>query len=278
MRTVVLLFLLSFFLGCDSDDSEELTQPEEEPIFSFTDGFEETDGDLLNLFPENGARWSTIQQENPNGGTNTIAITDTSSSEGDASLYISALKSDEVLSKMDIEKSGFHADRGETIRIKADFYIATTTNIADLLLIDLECCSCWDPSVPNNTCPGVRLMMSGGNDFLSIERGKILHPTLIQTSTPFPRGQWVEVVWETFLSDTEDGINKLFLNGEEILNESGINMPNAQEFAEFAEDQGFIFELQEPLVYERLQVGATANPSNSDLVMLVDKVAVEIFP
>ena len=80
---------------------------------------------------------------------------------------------------------------GNTVEIKADFYINTLANIQDLFLIDLECCSCWDVSSEvENQCPGVRLKLSGGNDFLSIERGKIAANTLEQTTFAFPKNEW----------------------------------------------------------------------------------------
>ncbi len=159
--------------------------------------------------------------------------------------------------------------------ISANFFIASTTDLENLLLIDLECCSCWDPSVPDNNCPGVRLMMKD-NDHLSIERGKILGSTLTQTEVSFPRNEWVSVIWESTLSQDDDAVNKLFINGQEVMSETGMNMPNASLFeAEFA-NYGIDFELQEPLFYERFQIGATANPTASDIEMFVDDVKFEI--
>lgn len=50
-------------------------------------------------------------------------------------------------------------------------------------------------------------MMSGGNDFLSIERGKIASTTIQQTNFASPRNQWVNVQWEMTLSENENGRN-----------------------------------------------------------------------
>jgi len=88
-----------------------------------------------------------------------------------------AKASDNTLSKADIEKGGFAAPVGSTVRITAKIYIATEEPLVNVLLLDLECCSCWDPDVPDNQCPGIRLMLKE-DDYLAIERGKILGSTL----------------------------------------------------------------------------------------------------
>lgn len=178
--------------------------------------------------------------------------------------------------KANVEKGGFNAPVGATVRIEANFYLATTANVENLLLLDLECCTCWAPTVPDNQCPGVRLMMKD-NDYLSIERGKILATTIEQTVAAFPRNEWVNVVWEsTPSSRNNDGFNTLFVNGREVIAQSGRNMPDAQLFAaEFAQ-AGIDFSLQEPLFYERFQIGVTANPTGSDVALFVDDVRLEV--
>jgi len=109
---------------------------------------------------------------------------------------IIAQPSDNVLSKVDIEKFGFHSPVGSTIKIAADFYINSNVNLTDLFLIDLECCSCWDSTVPENQCPGIRLKIGGDNEYLSIERGKIISRTISQSEVSFPIFEWVSIVWE----------------------------------------------------------------------------------
>ena len=119
-------------------------------------------------------------------------------------------------------------------------------------------------------------MMSGGNDYLSIERGKIAGTVLEQTNFAFPRNQWVSVEWNMTLSDTDDGVNRLLINGTEILNESGMNMPNAEIFREAFLTEGIDFILQEPTFYERVQIGATANPTAGNIEMFVDNFSIEV--
>lgn len=261
--------------SCSKDDNT-ISDVENDVYYLFEDGFESTGNDLFELFPNDGSRWNNIQQVDPDSGENEIDIESTVIYEGNNSLRIYAEKSDNTLSKADIEKSGFSAQEGSTVRIEANFYIASTDNIENLFLIDLECCSCWDPTVPHNQCPGIRLMMKD-NDYLSIERGKILSSNIVQSVVAFPRNEWVNVVLEMKLSQNNDGINKLLINNQEVISESGMNMPNASLFeTEFA-DNGIDFELQEPLFYERFQIGVTANPTQYGIELFVDDVKFEII-
>ncbi len=253
------LFLFVTFLllivACDKNEikkEESLTEK-----FLFEDGFETQNNSLDELFPSNGLRWSTIQQTDPSNTTNEISISITEFIEGQNALKLVAYQSDSDLSKIDIEKNGLNIGSEDIVTIKADFYIVGSEPIENLLLLDLECCSCWDPNVGNNygsenQCPGVRLMMSGGNDYLSIERGKISGTTLQQTDFAFPRNQWVTVEWEMTMSTNENGLNKLLINGNEVINEAAMNMPNAQIFKDMFANEGIDFYLKEPTMYERV--------------------------
>ncbi|GAA0730669.1 hypothetical protein GCM10009430_42070 [Aquimarina litoralis] len=270
MKFIYVLIILVSCIACSNSDSDaSLTTTS----FLFEDGFETQNNDVDELFESNGSRWTNIQQTNP---SNEISISTSTFSEGQNALRLLALQSDNVLSKMDIEKEGFKAFADDLVVIEADFYLNSTANIENLLLIDLECCSCWDPTVEDNQCPGVRLMMSGGNDFLAIERGKISAGNLQQTSLQFPRNEWVTVRWELTLADDDTGINSLSINGNEIIMGNGMNLPNATIFRELFAENGIDFTLQEPVFYERVQVGATANPTMEDIELFVDNFSIQI--
>jgi len=279
-RQFIFFAIIAFaFVACDSDENN----PEEplEESFLFEDGFETENNSLDELFPSNGSRWSLIQQTNPSNATNEISIITNEFSEGQNAIRFLAYQSDDQLSKIDIERGGLNVKSGDRVIIKADFYINGNKSLENLLLIDLECCSCWDPSVGDNfgsenQCPGVRLMMSGGNDYLSIERGKISGTTLQQTSLAFPRNQWVTVQWEMTMSDSENGLNRLLINGTEVINQTGMNMPNAQVFTDVFLNQGIDFTLQEPTFYERVQIGATANPTAGNIELFVDDFSIKV--
>lgn len=245
--------------------------------YVFEDGFENNGGEFLSLFPADGSRWTNVQLVTPEtaADTNRISLS-LMSSEGDYSVQVEAATSSEtVLSKCDIEKFGFQAYLGQQIIIEADFYIEGTQDLENLFLIDLECCSCWDPDVPDNQCPGIRLKMAPG-DFLVVERGKILLPTINQSAVSFPRNQWVSVVWTLDLSDEESGSTTLEINGAEALSSSGITMPVSSAFTDTLATAGFDFQLQQPLFYERVQFGATANASAADINLWLDNVRIEI--
>ncbi|MEO0728224.1 MAG: hypothetical protein AAFZ63_26995, partial [Bacteroidota bacterium] len=267
------VFNLLTIFSCGQDDDIDVVEPE--VSYLFEDGFESVNNDLNDLFPLDGSRWTNIQLVDPDNGENTIELNTTTVNEQDYALKIIAKPSDDILSKADIEKGGFSAPVGANISIQAKFFIETSEDLQDLLLIDLEYCSCWDPTVPDNQCPGIRLMMKEEN-YLSIERGKILGSTIAQTEVAFPIGEWVDLEWQMKLSPDDSGENVLTINGQEVINALAKNMPNADEFRAEAAMNGISFELQEPLAYERIQIGATANPTPHEVVMYVDDFRVEI--
>jgi len=276
---IFLAAILSFFVACDKDETKTL-EPSVE-TFLFQDGFETQNNLLDELFPSFGNRWSKIQQTDPSNAINEISISNTEFNEGQNALHVVAYQSDSDLSKIDIEKNGLNIVSGNKVTIKADFYLVGSASLENLLLIDLECCSCWDPTVGDNygsenQCPGIRLMMSGGNDYLSIERGKISGTTIQQTNYVFPRNQWVTVQWEMTMSDNDNGLNRLLINGIEVINEVGMNMPNAQIFRDVFLNQGIDFSLQEPTSYERVQIGATANPTAGNIELFVDDFSIRV--
>jgi hypothetical protein len=278
-KFLYLIIISLAIIACDKD--ENTAQDPSNEVFLFEDGFETQNNSVNELFPSDASRWSTLQQTNPSNTTNEISIIDSEFSEGENALRILAYQSDSQLSKMDIEKNGLNILEGDKVTITADFYINGTQSLQNLLLIDLECCSCWDPSVGDNyrsenQCPGVRLMMSGEDDYLSIERGKISGETIQQSSTPFPRNEWVSVKWEMTLSPDNTGNNKLYINGIEVINQNAMNMPNSQVFTDVFAEQNIDFTLQEPTFYERVQIGATANPTAESVELFVDNFSIKV--
>ena len=276
-----LIILAIFFFCCSDTDNVDSELGDETPIaesFSFSDGFEGVDGDFDALFPDDNSRWTKVQLVDSTSGENRINLTNEQAFEGDYSLSILSVGSDDILSKNDLEKGGLSLAEGQTVTIGAHFYLESEANIENLLLLDVECCSCWDPSVPDNQCPGIRLMLSNGDvgDYLFIERGKIGLETLEQGEVVFPRNEWVEVRWIMQLSSNENGTNQLFINGTLAIDEIGGNMPNERVFKDIFAAENIDFELQTPVIYERLQIGATANPTEHEIQLYVDDFLVEV--
>jgi len=86
----------------------------------------------------------------------------------------------------------------------------------------------------------------------------------------------VNVIWEMELSPEDTGLNKLTINGIEVISSNGTNMPNADLFrAEFA-SYGIEFNLPDDVFYERVQIGATANPTSNTVELFVDNFRLSI--
>ena len=123
--TLTLCFFTLLIISCSSDSDSE-TEPENDGIdFQFSDGFETNQDNFDELVPLDGSRWSGTQIVNPTGKENSLSLSTIQASEGNQSLAIEVKKSNEVLSKADIEKGGFQAPVNSTVVIEADFYIET---------------------------------------------------------------------------------------------------------------------------------------------------------
>jgi len=273
MKPSILLLLMFVFISCSKDDPDN---NEVELPYLFENGFEVQGNNVDDLILPDASSWTNIQQVDPNNGTNSLTISSDIVNEGNHSLRIVALPSDDILSKADIEKFGFLAPIGSTVKIEADFYINTDEDLTDLFLIDLECCSCWDSNVPNNQCPGVRLKIGGDNEYLSIERGKIINSTIGHAEISFPKFEWVRIVWEMELSQEDNGKNNLSINGTEVISSEGINMPNSALFKQEFASAGIDFTLPENVFYERVQIGATANPTPNTIELYIDNFSISI--
>ena len=78
------------------------------------------------------------------------------------------------------------------------------------------------------------------------------------------------------MSDEGDGFNRLVIDGNEVISSTGINMPNPDTFSAIFAEFDIDFSLQEPVFYERVQIGATANPTEHDIELFVDNFSLTI--
>ncbi len=268
-RFFFVLALISFVSCSEEDNPIEV----DNTSFIFFDDFESESETLDDLFLDDESRWSNVQIVSPQSGVNQIQLSD---EHGSRSLEFLALPSDFIVSKAGIEKGGLVSQRGSLVTLKADFYLPEGSSYENVLLADVECCSCWDPNVPDNQCPGVRLMFDENGEFLQLERGKIGYPTLGQTEVVFPKDEWVQVELQLTLSDTEAGENRLFINGVKALDINAVNLPNQEVFETLFAEVGIDFHLTEPLGYERIQLGVTANPAGDTTRVWVDNVEIVV--
>jgi hypothetical protein len=79
-----------------------------------------------------------------------------------------------------------------------------------------------------------------------------------QKPVPFPLNQWVHIQIHLKLSDQEDGLNELWLDGHQIIQAHGQNLPLAD------------------TIYNHLEVGITA--TLNEATVFVDDVAVSDKP
>jgi len=134
--------------------------------------------------------------------------------------------------------------------------------------MDIEGISMWPEELGENKSPGVRLVFDS-NSSLAVNRKKIGdYSTWTQPSpTPFPRNEWVKVSWKMLLSsDDEIGESWVYQNDTLVLNNVGNTLPDPDYW-----EQNYGYAPNDPICYERFQVGETASPSN-DVNMYVDDV------
>jgi hypothetical protein len=243
---------------------------------TFRDGFENANA-LQDLFAADASRFSATQIVDAGVGTNSLFLATEHAHSGLASLGVDAYpSSDAVISKSDIQKQGFHFYEGDVVTITAWFYAEDAADLSDVFVLDLECEACWDPNVPNNQTPGIRVQLKGIEGYAVVERDKIglTGESFRQDTYALPRNRWVPISWRLVLSPNTDGLTELRVDDTLVISRTGINMPSANIFAETFAAAGLTFELQQPVFYERLQVGVTAAGA-SHVHLFVDDVHVE---
>ncbi len=288
---VFVLYLVS--AGCEiplGDAVEQLVNEDGSPtaearvpgLLKFSDGFElGNSGNSQDIYRTNGSRWTTPQIANASQQTsNEVVPTNTIAKAGDYSLEILAyatLQAD-TISRAAIQKDGLRAYASDRITIEAYYFIEGHSPLQGVTLLDLECSSCWDPKVPNNHQPGIRILVTEGNVPV-IERGKIgfgyqyLQGGVEQAPRPLPHQQWFKLTLVLDLSPLEEGRAQLWIDDEQAIDARGINMPSQKIFEEIYSQQSIDFELSQPVFYEFLQVGATTNESGNLVHMYMDEVS-----
>jgi len=214
----------------------------------FHDGFEEADT-LEALAPADLSRW--------HGGRltadeNSIELTTEQVHSGDQALKFVAQPyggGDDV-SKAYIDRGGLPFGDGDEVWTEMWVYLVGGADTANLFL--------WDLEAPD-TCfllqcqsPGRRLYLSGPDgDWLNSDLGKWWRgKTFRQTTgaeTPFPKDRWVRVRVYMLLSPDTDGVMKVWQDDDLVIEAHGRTLPNAD------------------AIYERLQVGVTANGNEHDV-------------
>jgi hypothetical protein len=222
----------------------------------YQDGFESYSA-LSELISNDDEKWSHTQLTKTE---NSISVDSTFAHSGNKSLKFVAAKSTDELSKCSIAKQNMAFWDGETMRVSAWYYLQGTQNAEWLFLFDLE------EQTPVGAGPGIRLALV--NNQLRMEY-KFYQSDIVQTEgqeIDFPRDQWVEIIWEVKLSQKKKGSVKLWQNGQLIIDsKDNKTLPN-----------DILYSLQGTKgMYSSIEIGATANSKDSDLILWVDDVKFE---
>jgi hypothetical protein len=233
--------------------------------YKFSEDFEVSK--LNDLLKEDRSRWTHYQNTFPQ---NKAEIVPEAAPSGGSALRFFAVPSTKKVSKSDIEKEGFELRSGQEMRIAALFFLPPSVDLKDLFLIDIECRECWpQDSIYPNQSPGVRLKLRDRDGSPSVERRKIGQPDMrndLQESVVLPRGRWFNLEWRLRLSADENGSSEILIDNKRIYMGRGPTLPSSQSF----EKWGIV--LRE-IMYDRFQIGITANSTPSPIEILIDDVS-----
>ena len=128
--------------------------------------------------------------------------------------------------------------------IIAWFYLAEGTPTS---LIDIECANL-------SGSPGIRILLSNLLEPRVENKwgNKITYRAISGVNAKIPRNQWVKISFYLFLSESNDGVAQVKINNNLIIDGRGPTIYSADG------------------LYNRMQVGVTANSNPSDAVIYVD--------
>ncbi|MEM7036235.1 MAG: heparin lyase I family protein [Bacteroidota bacterium] len=209
--------------------------------------------------PSTSRRWSATQITLDG---NTINVDSTNAISGDQCLRFFAQGTSGDLSKSSIFNNDLSLWEGETVLFSGWYYLVGTARHDNLFIWDLE------ESTPVGAGPGLRLMM-GEDGAWMLERGKMGQSTIRQEDPVqvFPRDQWVEIRMEIYLSQKKDGYVRIWQDSTLII--------DAVDIQTLPKDR--LFHTQGTAArYTNIEIGLTANPYETDAVLYVDDIRLEI--
>lgn len=234
----------------------------------FSDGFEVKK--FLDLFPHDRSRWTHYQSTFPQ---NKAELVDAQPQSGETALRLFAVPSTSKVSKSDVEKEDFELRAGQTLQVSAWFLIPPEVDIKNLFLIDIECRTCWpeNSSYPNQS-PGIRLKLQDRDGAPTVERGKIGLKNMrneLPKRAALPRGRWFKLEWRVELGNEENGKSEILIDDEVVFRGQGATFLDPQSFMKWN------IQLRDAL-YDRFQVGITANSSPNPIELFVDTVSFKV--
>jgi len=214
--------------ACGGSGSGPTAPPADEPpsrtVTIFSSGFEPEEGPL-----QSDSTWSNTQIQNPsNAAESFIAFDSTIVRTGTRSLEMFApqrqfdpLRGEEFCGKASVQNRNFLFREGETYRFSAWFRLTDAPEVANFLMIDVECgeSECGFPGGP-----GIRVMIDRGTDRL-IAEWKFLNwfNDLFRPDPPpgipvrgvhgVPVDEWFEVTLEATFGVGVEGVTRIYVNG-----------------------------------------------------------------
>lgn len=231
----------------------------------FSDGFDAKT--FVDLLQRDRSRWTHFQSTFPQNKADVVFDQHQS---GSSAVRFFAIASTSVVSKADIEKEGFDMRAGQEVQVSAWFFIPPDVDLTNLFLIDLECKTCWPVnSVFPDKSPGIRLKLRDRDGTPVVERRKIGLPDMrnaLRTDGALPRGRWFKLAWNLTLQADDTGTAEIQIDDQPVFRSAGATFPNPNAFKKWG------IELRDTL-YDRFQVGITANSSSNPIELFVDTVS-----
>jgi len=223
----------------------------------FSDDFESY-STALALF--DATNWTYFEQTYTD---NTVEIVhDTVFSGGNAIRLFSKMGESKTVSKADLASHDVVLFRKNDV-IHVSFYMMITGNqsIDKLFILDIE------DAASISSGPGIRLLLDPDNA-LVVERHKMNFSNISQnsnTKVPFPRNQWVKIVFECKLSPHQKGYVKLWQDDQLLIDKDKIiTLPSDLLYVTQGTHR----------YYRNVEVGITANNTGSSVSMFLDKFSV----
>jgi len=215
----------------------------------FSDGFEGAAA-WNDLFPRDYSRWHGSQRTPKE---NVVELTHEKVHSGKSAMkFFAKARRGGSVPKADIERSLLQFKKGDHVWFSGWYFIVGGTDARDVFLWDLE-----DSTTYQN--PGRRVYIQEG-EYLASDLGKTLFgQTFRQGAKKFPviKDRWFQIKIHLFLSEGSDGRMEVWQDGVKVIDGKGRTLPSASS------------------VYDRLQIGLTANASDKyDHTVYVDDISI----
>jgi hypothetical protein len=222
--------------------------------FTFSDDFE-SGSTFADLVPKDGSRWHGRQLEPEQNG---VELTTEVAHSGKQSLKCYAVPSrSDATSKADIQRGQLAFTEGDHVWSECWLLLKGGSSGEHVFLWDLETSRKW-------RSPGRRLYLQTG-DVVASDLGKwAFAPTFRQPwdrGVPFPKDRWVRLRVHMLLAGGKNGTIQVWQDETKVLDANGQTLPTGK------------------TVYDRLQVGVTANGSREhEHTLYVDDVIISNQP